>query len=224
MNPVFFFWPNLVGYCRILATAYAFYICFHSHAQAALFYIVVQALDAVDGPVARKFGQSTKYGAVLDMLTDRMSTAVLLVVLSHLYPNEWGLYTFLIVLDIVSHWYQMYSKSLMGETTHKGSKNPLLNFYYTFPYALLVFCVGNESYLVAQYLMKFWRGPAFTIAGISTDFVTVVAKVCFPIFVGKQFMNFVQLYDAAGEVAAYDLRMRNQPMMTTQQQRSRKVT
>jgi len=221
MNPVFLFIPNLIGYGRILSTAYAFAICFHSHAQAAFFYTLGQALDAVDGVAARRFGQSTKFGAVLDMLTDRMSTAVLLVVLSHLYPEQWGFYAFLIVLDIVSHWYQMYSKSLMGETTHKGSKNPLLNFYYTFPYALLVFCVGNEAYLVAQYLMKFNRGPAFVVAGISTDLATVVSKVCFPIFCGKQFMNVVQLYDSTTEIAAYDLRMRNQPS-TTAQSRSRK--
>lgn len=35
----------------------------------------------------------SKLGAVLDMLTDRMSTATLLVVLTHLYPNLWAFFT-----------------------------------------------------------------------------------------------------------------------------------
>jgi phosphatidylglycerophosphate synthase len=86
----------------------------------------------------------TKFGAVLDMLCDRMATCVLCIVLSHFYAHAWGFFAFLIVLDIVSHWCQMYAKLASGAKTHKGSKNPLLNFYYTFPYALLFFCVGDQ--------------------------------------------------------------------------------
>ena len=38
-----------------------------------------------------------------------MSTAVLLIVLALQYPTMWGFFAFLIVLDIVSHWFQMVS-------------------------------------------------------------------------------------------------------------------
>jgi CDP-diacylglycerol--inositol 3-phosphatidyltransferase len=34
-------------------------------------YIISQLLDAVDGQVARMLGQTSKFGAVLDMVTDR---------------------------------------------------------------------------------------------------------------------------------------------------------
>jgi len=142
--------------------------------------------------------QCSKFGAVLDMLTDRMSTATLLIVLSHQYSSVWGFFAFLVVLDIVSHWYQMYIKALLGENTHKDSKNPLLKFYYTFPYALLVFCVGNELFLICLYLLPFFKDAQ--IGGM----IEMTAYISFPIFFGKQFMNFVQLYDAAGEVAALD--------------------
>jgi len=205
VNPVFLYYPNLVGYSRIAFTVAAFWLCFTNPQVAALFYLIGQGLDAVDGTVARAYGQTSKFGAVLDMLTDRMSTATLLVVLSHQYPMYWGLFAFLIVLDIVSHWFQMYAKLSSGATSHKGSANPLLDFYYTFPYALLVFCVGNEFFLVALYLLPFWAGPSFVIAGAKYSLVTVLAYITFPIFFGKQFMNFVQLYDAAGEIAALDL-------------------
>jgi hypothetical protein len=64
-----------------------------------------------------------------------MSSAVLLLVLSHLYPRQWGYFAFLIVWDIVS---QMYGRLALSKTTHKGSRNAVLNFHYTFPYTLLV--------------------------------------------------------------------------------------
>jgi CDP-diacylglycerol--inositol 3-phosphatidyltransferase len=49
----------------------AFYLCFTSPLLAAVCYCVSQGLDAVDGMVARHFKQCSKFGAVLDMLTDR---------------------------------------------------------------------------------------------------------------------------------------------------------
>lgn len=100
------------GYLRIVSTCLAFYLCFSQIELAAVFYTIGQALDAVDGVTARYFNQCSKFGALLDMLTDRMSTAVLLIVLALLYPSMWGVFAFLIVLDIVSHWFQMYWSAL----------------------------------------------------------------------------------------------------------------
>ena len=155
MHPIYLWYPNLVGYGRIISTIIAFSIVFDHPLPASVFYATGQLFDAVDGIVARHFHQTSKFGALLDMLTDRLSTATLLIVLSHLYPHHWGLYAALITLDIVSHWCQMYSKLAQNIKTHKGSQNPLLNFYYTFPYALLVFCVGNEACFIALYLLSF---------------------------------------------------------------------
>jgi hypothetical protein len=54
-----------------------------------------------------------------------MSTAVLLIVLGQIYDKYWGFFAFLIVLDIVSHWYQMQCKAMQNKKSHKGSKNPV---------------------------------------------------------------------------------------------------
>ena len=199
MHPIYLWWPNLVGYGRILSTIFAFTIVFTHPLPASVFYALGQLFDAVDGPVARHFHQTSKFGALLDMLTDRLSTATLLIVLSHLYPHHWGLYAALIVLDMVSHWCQMYSKLAQNIKTHKGSNNPLLNFYYTFPYALLVFCVGNEACFIALYLLSFkWSGGVHT-------FLESALWLSAPICAAKQFMNVVQLYDACNEVCEMDL-------------------
>jgi CDP-diacylglycerol--inositol 3-phosphatidyltransferase len=97
-----------LGYARILCTVFAFAVAFSHPDLFALFYSIGQGLDGIDGITARAFNQCSRFGALLDMLTDRMSTAALLIVLSHLYANQWAFFTFLIVLDIVSHWFQMY--------------------------------------------------------------------------------------------------------------------
>eukprot|EP00823_Brevimastigomonas_motovehiculus_P002711 TRINITY_DN1631_c0_g1_i1.p1 TRINITY_DN1631_c0_g1~~TRINITY_DN1631_c0_g1_i1.p1 ORF type:complete len:214 (+),score=34.68 TRINITY_DN1631_c0_g1_i1:37-678(+) len=200
MNPVFLWAPNLIDYGRVVANVIAFACAFHSVWLAAFFYVVGQLLDAVDGTVARALGQTSRFGQLMDMLSDRMSTATLSVCLAVMYPQYWGFYAFLIVLDIVSHWFQMYSKAT--SKSHKDSKNPLLHFYYTFPYALLVFCVGNEAFFICMYILHFTAGPI--VPGVGLPFFTLLAYVVFPIFFAKQFMNFVQLYDAANEIAAVD--------------------
>ncbi|GAY59954.1 hypothetical protein CUMW_198410, partial [Citrus unshiu] len=66
------------------------------------------------------------------MVTDTISTACILVILSQLYMP--GLvFVSLLALDIGSHWLQMYSTFLMGKTSHKDVKdstNWLFKAYY----------------------------------------------------------------------------------------------
>jgi CDP-diacylglycerol--inositol 3-phosphatidyltransferase len=61
--------------------------------------------DLFDGMAARKFNQSSTFGAVLDMVTDRFSNAVLLGVLYGLYPTIGPVFLVMITLDLASHWY-----------------------------------------------------------------------------------------------------------------------
>lgn len=78
--------------------------------------------DLFDGMAARKFNQSSKFGGVLDMVTDRCTTAGMLVVLSWIYVSEGMKLMFLglFFLDISSHWMQMTSSLMIGE--HHKSK------------------------------------------------------------------------------------------------------
>jgi CDP-diacylglycerol--inositol 3-phosphatidyltransferase len=50
-------------------------------------YIFSALLDAFDGMAARSLNQCTKFGAMLDQLTDRAATSMLLMALSVLYPT-----------------------------------------------------------------------------------------------------------------------------------------
>ncbi len=118
----------------------------------------------------------------------------LLTVLTHMYKPQYFAFVLLQILDIVSHWVQMYrfvsraarrcrgtpspshhvpfnrcsaSSLLDGAGSHKVSAsdkeaNPLLRFYYSFPYALFFLCMFNEGFLVGLYTLKFTyvTGPA----------------------------------------------------------------
>lgn len=66
------------GYLRIvLAVASLYYMGLHPR-TCSLLYSVSCLLDALDGYAARYYEQSTRFGAVLDMVTDRCTTSCLL--------------------------------------------------------------------------------------------------------------------------------------------------
>ena len=102
----------------------------------SILYSVSCLLDALDGVAARYFRQSTQFGAVLDMVTDRCTTACLLVFLSSAWPRWALLFQGLISLDLASHYMHMYATLTMGGSGHSHKKvekgrSRLLHLYYT---------------------------------------------------------------------------------------------
>jgi CDP-diacylglycerol--glycerol-3-phosphate 3-phosphatidyltransferase/cardiolipin synthase len=71
--------PNLVSLSR-LALAIAFIFVTSRTAQAVII-VVAAATDFVDGFVARRFGQRSKLGEVLDPVTDKLFVLTVLVTL-----------------------------------------------------------------------------------------------------------------------------------------------
>lgn len=153
---IFLFWPNIIGtllsqshpihasvnvtypagYCRIvLAIASLYYMPIHPRTCSVL-YSVSCLLDAFDGFAARAFEQSTRFGAVLDMVTDRCTTSCLLVFLALAFPRWAVVFQGLIALDFSSHYIHMYATLVVGgaESSHKNidkSQSWLLNLYYS---------------------------------------------------------------------------------------------
>lgn len=129
------YWAR-IGYARIvLAFASLYYMPLHPRTCSGL-YSISCLLDALDGYAARYFEQSTRFGAVLDMVTDRCTTACLLVFLSSAFPRWAILFQGLISLDLASHYIHMYATLAMGgsDTSHKAvdkSRSYILNLYYT---------------------------------------------------------------------------------------------
>ncbi|KAI1412388.1 CDP-alcohol phosphatidyltransferase-domain-containing protein [Hypoxylon sp. FL1857] len=157
---IFLFWPNIIGYSRIvLAIASLYYMPLHPR-TCSLLYSISCLLDALDGYAARYFQQSTKFGAVLDMVTDRCTTSCLLVFLSSAFPRWAIVFQGLISVDFASHYMHMYATLAMAgsDTSHKNvdkSRSWLLNLYYTNKTVLFLCCALNEIFFIALYLLSF---------------------------------------------------------------------
>ena len=161
-SSVWLFVPNLIGYFRLaLLLASLFYAL---HAPSAPRFLALYAasylLDAADGPAARYLQQTSRFGAVLDMVTDRLSTAVLLAALAHFCVKDAALRPFapaallLLVLDIAAHWVHMYAALAIGAASHKELPNelPLLTWYYKRTNLFLV-CLFSEAHLLTAFAL-----------------------------------------------------------------------
>lgn len=157
---VFLFAPNLIGYSRIVLTvASLYYMPLHPR-TCSLLYSVSCLLDALDGYAARYFNQSTTFGAILDMVTDRCTTACLLVFLSSAWPRWAIIFQSLISLDLASHYMHMYATLSMGgaNQSHKkidSSRSRVLYYYYHSRVVLFVCCALNELFFIGLYLLSF---------------------------------------------------------------------
>ncbi|KAK9682855.1 hypothetical protein RND81_10G101700 [Saponaria officinalis] len=132
MSTIYLYVPNIIGYIRVLMNCAAFAICYSHKGIFAVLYFVSFVCDGIDGWFARKLNQVSTLGAVLDMVTDRISTACLLVLLSQIYRPVL-IFLSLLALDIASHWFQMYSTFLSGKASHKDVKDSsswLFRAYY----------------------------------------------------------------------------------------------
>ncbi|KAJ7740670.1 phosphatidylinositol synthase [Mycena maculata] len=214
---VFLFIPNLIGYTRIILAAVSLHFMSYHPIYCTVAYCVSCLLDAVDGQAARFLNQTSKFGAVLDMVTDRCTTSCLLCYLSSAYPVYATFFQFLIALDFSSHYMHMYSSLVTGQRSHKlvkGEVSRILWWYYNDPLTLFVVCAGNELFFVSLYLMK-WTVKPFSlledipwIGGIT--YAQTFALLSFPIFFIKNFINVVQLWKASKILVGVDIKERQE--------------
>lgn len=201
---IFLFVPNIIGYGRIILALLSFYFMPTNCLAASICYGVSAILDAFDGHAARMFNQSTKFGAMLDQLTDRCGTMCLLVVLAQFYPR----YTFWLQLsmavDIASHWLHLHTSLLSGKDNHKNmdaAENPIMRLYYTSKPILFTMCVANEAFYGGLYLLHFTEGPVVLGVGL----FRLLTLVSAPIAVAKSLISLLQMHLAAVRLASIDV-------------------
>ncbi|MCP9260194.1 CDP-diacylglycerol--inositol 3-phosphatidyltransferase [Dirofilaria immitis] len=156
---VWLFYPNLIGYLRIILAMISFEAMTYAPWRAAICYILSAASDAVDGYVARLYNQSSRFGAMLDMLTDRCALMALVMCCGYFYPHYLFYFQMSAIVDIASHWLHIHASDVTGKMTHKQSSNPVLHLYYTSRPFLFVMCLGNEAFYSLIYINYFWSGP-----------------------------------------------------------------
>ena len=219
---IFLFVPNLIGYARIFLALLSFWFMPTNHVMAGWCYILSGLLDAFDGHAARTFNQSTKFGAMLDMLTDRCATMCLLATLGTFYPRWLFFFQMSMTIDMSCHWIHLHTSTLQvsfavygnfvsetkapcpqGRTSHKfmdGSSNPIMKIYYTSRPVLFGMCAGNEIFYASLYLLHFTSGPFYLFH--------ITAILCFPVAVGKLVIALVQGYLACLNLGAVDVEER----------------
>jgi len=210
MASVYFYIPNLIGYARIILA----FVAFHYHStqdwkKFVGYYCVSMLLDAIDGHAARYFNQSSRFGAVLDMVTDRFCSNVLIMILAfgaladHNPPKgiAFLIGVFFAVLDFVSHWFCMYQSLLCGETSHKSAtktRHWLVNIYYTNKLALFFVCCGQELFCLLIYSLHNMKKHKEFLE--YENLIVISLCVIFPFFFFKQFINVQQMKNAADEM------------------------
>ena len=211
---VLFYVPNLIGYLRVIMTGVFFYYAFDSsrYNLAITAYITSFVLDFFDGYFARLLDQCSKLGQVLDMVTDRVSTAILLVVLTHVDPDKshaW-IYSSMLALDFASHWFHMRSSSGHHKKVEED-RNIFLRIYYSYYYFFGYCCVSAEFTWIFLYI-RFNNAQAFEAMPFG-DTLTVdfLLKYCLmPGCVVKNIVNAAQLYDAMVAIAKVDAKEYNE--------------
>lgn len=186
---VYLYVPNIIGYIRVLLNCLAFSLCLRNKIIFPILYFFSFVCDAVDGWCARRFNQVSTFGAVLDMVTDRISTACLLVVLS-----------------------QLYNTFLAGKASHKDVKdstNWLFRAYYGNRMFMAYCCVSCEVlYLILFYLAE---NQTETLADVLSSNLQKITLISFLIgtslfgWATKQIINVIQMKTAADMCVLYDI-------------------
>ncbi|EXC16573.1 CDP-diacylglycerol--inositol 3-phosphatidyltransferase 1 [Morus notabilis] len=173
--------------------------------------------DGIDGWCARKFNQVSTFGAVLDMITDRISTACLLVILSQVYRPGLAFLS-LLALDIASHWLQMYSTFLSGKVSHKDVKDStswLFKLYYGNRMFMAYCCVACEVlYILLFLLAKNQTENLMDVLVNSTKQNVLLGGLVVVSLFGwavKQAVNVIQLKTAADVCVLYDIEKKQRP-------------
>lgn len=214
---VYLYIPNILGYIRIFMNCVAFAQCFSSKKLFSVLYFLSFVCDGLDGWLARKFNQVSTFGAVLDMVTDRISTACLLVILSQLYRPFW-FFLSLLALDIASHWLQMYSTFLSGKASHKDVKestNWLFKAYYGNRIFMAYCCVACEVLYIILFLLAEHQTENVLDVLVNASKHGGILQV--PVYLAlfgwgiKQAINVIQMKTAADVCVLYDINRKERP-------------
>nr|CFW94243.1 Eka-PI synthase protein [Euperipatoides kanangrensis] len=157
----------------------------------------------------------SKFGAMLDMLTDRCATMCLLVTLAHFYPSYMFFFQLSMALDIASHWLHLHSSVVQGGASHKLidlSANPILRIYYHSKIVLFCMCAGNELFYCMLYLLHFTEGPIIWFIGLWK----LICILTFPVSIVKSGISVVQLIAASKNMVSLDMAEREKAQAKTE--------
>tara|TARA_B100000214_G_C23770616_1_gene536569 strand:+ start:158 stop:709 length:552 start_codon:yes stop_codon:yes gene_type:complete len=86
-------YPNMLTVLRLILVpcfVISYYIPWgYGHFLATAFFLLAIVTDWLDGFLARKYKQETRFGAFLDPVADKLMISVALIVITQTYPHFW---------------------------------------------------------------------------------------------------------------------------------------
>lgn len=203
---VYAYVPNLVGYARIALAVVALRRAFADARTCVLCYFASFACDALDGVLARRYDQCSEFGRALDMITDRLATSGLLVVLAVERPEAYAACVGLLALDVASHWTHERVQLMLGNESHKcvGEDSCfVLRWYYGNRIFMGACCVSAEVLYLCLHAMR--ADPTFVgFRALGPLTFSALARLAIPGFVVKQIANCAQLFEACQTLMRID--------------------
>ena len=173
--------PNLLTVLRVLLIPVfilLFYLPFSwSYWAASMVFAIAAATDWLDGYLARRWEQSTPFGAFLDPVADNLMVAVALVLLAAEHSNLWLTLAAVVIIgrEIVVSALREWMAEL-GARAHVAVSNlgkwktaaqmlalvillgnpPVFTFWVVLGYVLLVVAAVLTLWSMLQYLLAAW--------------------------------------------------------------------
>ena len=190
-NNVIFYPANLITYFRYLLLVPICYLVLSSPILVTIIYLSFAILDLCDGKIAKLSGKKSCYGAILDMVIDRLGFSIGAIALSILYPNYSWVFYLILSIDLTSHYILIYSSSLLQIRSHKNlfkqSKSTILSNYYSDNRLFMIFTNASLiAGLMAFYLYHFYPTHYLFYFCLLTLFIAPI----------QIFINILQLYYA----------------------------
>ncbi|EAN33115.1 CDP-alcohol phosphatidyltransferase family protein [Theileria parva strain Muguga] len=193
--------PNFITSFRVLLFCTSFLYYKTKPLYFLGFYVSSVVLDMVDGEVARKYGESTIFGAMFDSLFDRMTTAFVYMHLAMKYPKYFLFFYFVLVWDVVGHWAHNYVCCLLGNTNHKKIDGFfLLKMYYEKRPLMGTSIVCFETFFLSLYYLTFTK-PGTNLH----NFVRFLLYGSLPLAAFKAFTNTAQFFYASKRLSNYEV-------------------
>lgn len=199
--------PNLVGYVRIGLLIASWH---YATIEPYLFIICYSAsylLDMLDGFLARICNQNSSFGAQLDMVTDRVTSASMFLILMRLTVKKcedaervyWvTFFGLMFIFDFVAHFFHVNSNYAWGHSSHKDQKDTILWMYYWKP--CLAFTVGMAEYFFVYLYMTFF--PEDFAPLLAHEYVTYAFYLSIAVgVVFKTATNYLHLVNALYDIS-----------------------
>lgn len=179
-----FYVPNIISYIRFLILI--MFVMIETPLYQVLLVMSTMPLDILDGMIARKWNQTSVFGARLDLAVDIISHSVITFYvgyhLSNLFMRD--LLFFFSINEIVSHapiLFYMYGAN-SGKTGHKSilmNSGYLLSFYYT-----------NTG----LFLLNMLHGCFLVLNILHVEIYSIIYIICFVGYLTRQLCLFEQAY------------------------------